>query len=122
MKRFTKRTWGKTNNKYGAKSTRCESDHYHPSMGEAAYCNKLLLMKKGKAIKEYEYEKRYALEVNGKTIGHHKPDFTVHNTDGSISVHEFKGVMTRDWMLRKKLFEAIYTDIPYRVVGNKDLI
>lgn len=108
--------------KYHAQRTICELGHHHPSKVEAAYCQKLQIMLKGGAIQGFEHEKRYALTVNGKTIGHHKPDFTVINHDGSVEVHEVKGFMTEDWKLRKALFEVLYPDILYRVMGERDLL
>ena len=53
-----------------------------------------------------------------KLIGRHKPDFTITLPDGRIEVHEVKGgqaTKTEAWGLRKKLFEANYPHIRYRV-------
>ena len=83
---------------------------------ERNYCEQLEWLKKDGSILDYEYAKRYELRVNGKLIGCHKPDFTVTRPDGKIEVHETKGMETEDWRLRKKLFEAIYPDIPYIVI------
>jgi len=111
LKGFLKRP-----NKFGARKTVCQLQHHHPSAGEALYCQDLQILKKAALIKEFEYQKRYELRVNGKLIGHHKPDFTVTTNTGTEEVHEFKGFETTDWHLRHKLFEAIYPDIPYIVI------
>lgn len=53
-----------------------------------------------------------------KTIGHHKPDFTVWLPDGRTEVHEIKAgqaTQTEAWQLRKKIFEANYPWCRYRV-------
>jgi hypothetical protein len=74
------------------------------------------MLKKDGTIKDFEFQKRYELRVNGKLIGHHKPDWTVYPNDTKVEVHEYKGFETSDWHLRHKLFEAIYPDIPYIVI------
>ena len=55
-------------------------------------------------------------------IGGHKPDFLVELPDGRIEVHERKGgqaTKTEAWGLRRKIFEANYPHITYRVFdGN----
>jgi len=94
-------------------------------------------------IKEFEYEKRWELfscqvatpqiviseggrisvdrnEPFGptKTVGHHKPDFTVWLKDGRVEVHEVKwgrATQTEAWHLRRKIFEANYPWCRYRV-------
>lgn len=103
-------------NKYGSKKTKCFLSHYHPSRGECEYCETLQLMKKSGNIKEFEYEKRYRLEVNGVLVSSHKPDFTVTYPDGRVEVHEFKGFETDGWRVRHKLFMAVYPEIKYVVV------
>ena len=87
-------------------------------------------------VKAWEYEKSYDLTAGDpfpgdsikagervgdggiKLIGRHKPDFTITLPDGRIEVHEVKGgqaTKTEAWGLRKKLFEANYPHIRYRV-------
>jgi hypothetical protein len=102
--------------KYNAKRTKCNLGHSHPSMLEGQYCNQLQMLQKANEIQSFDYNKRYELRVNGKLIGHHKPDFTVTTNDGKIEIHETKGMITTDFMLRKNLFEAIYPDIKYIIV------
>ena len=101
--------------KYNSISGRCFLGHYHPSRLERNYCEQLEMLRKAGDIDSFEYNKRYELRVNGKLIGHHKPDFTVIRK-GKIEVHETKGFETSDFHLRKNLFEALYPDIPYIVV------
>lgn len=102
--------------KYGAVRSKCALGHSHPSKLECGYCGQLQMLQKNGDIIGFEYQKRYELRVNGKLIGHHKPDFTVIDVEGRISVHETKGLETSDFRLRKNLFEAIYTEIKYIVI------
>lgn len=102
--------------KYNASRSKCNLGHSHPSMLEGQYCNQLQMLLKAKEIKAFEYGKKYELRVNGKLIGCHKPDFTVTTNEGKTEIHETKGMITTDFMLRKNLFEAIYPEIPYIIV------
>lgn len=102
--------------KYGAVRSKCALGHSHPSKLEAGYCGQLQLLLKAKEIKGFEYQKSYELRVNGFLIGKHKPDFTVTTNNETIEVHETKGMITTDFMLRKNLFEAIYPEIKYILI------
>lgn len=73
-------------------------------------------------IKGWQYEVSYDLEVNGKLITKHKPDFTVTLPDDRQEVHEVKGgeaTKTEAWRLRMKLFKALIPEIPYRVFDGR---
>lgn len=102
--------------KYGSVRSKCALGHSHPSKLECGYCGQLQLLERVKEINSFEYQKSYELRVNGKLIGKHKPDFTVTTNEGKIEVHETKGMVTTDFMLRKNLFEAIYPEIPYIII------
>ena len=105
-------------NKYGNKSCHCLADHWHASIKEADYCNQLYMMKKNGDIKDYEKEKDFDLCVNGIRICKIRPDFMVWDKDGTLSVHEVKSypTMTPIWNLKRKLFEAVFPEIPYIVI------
>lgn len=121
--------------KFGAKSLVCRLGHRHPSRVEAAHCWSLQAQMKANQVRDLEYEKPYELQVNGILIAVHKPDFTfkrpsiVSNRTGAhstaqeitwdvpiICVDEVKGFKTPDWVLKQKLFKAIYPYIQYRVI------
>ena len=79
---------------------------------------------RAKRILDFEFEKPWELfacsEMTGirKLIGHHKVDFTVTLPDGRVEVHEVKwgqATQTEAWQLRRKIFEANYTHVRYRV-------
>lgn len=85
--------------------------------------------KQGKRIKDWEYEKSYALYAaenvdhpegvqDGIEIGRHKPDFTVKLNDDRVEIHEIKGgqaTKTEAWQMRRKIFKANYPHIAYKV-------
>ena len=97
-------------------SCTCQSGHKHDSRLEKRYCDVLLLLKKGKGIKDYVVQKTYSLDVNGAHICNHRVDFVVTTNSGALEVHETKGFETEVWALKKKIFEACYPDIKYNVI------
>lgn len=103
----------------GYNSQVCLQDHKHDSRAEASYCNKLAIMLKDGEIKSYKSQVTYDLKVNGKKICGHRPDFEVEHLDGSLEIHEVKGFATAVWVLKHKLFEACYPDIPYKVIDAR---
>ena len=74
------------------------------------------MLKAAGVIKDYEIQKTYPLIVNGKTVCSHRVDFIVYPINGTMEVHEAKGFATDVWDLKRKLFEAVYPEIPYVVV------
>lgn len=105
-------------NRYGnvSKRTKCAQGHHHPSKLESDYCDMLHLLKKNGDIKDVECQKTFRLEINGVLICRHRPDFVVTNKDGKKEVHETKGFETDIWRFKKKLFEALYPELPYIVI------
>lgn len=108
-------------NKYNASSCKCINGHLHDSRDEARYCEQLHIEMKAGEYLEIERAKEFVLSVNGKRICRHQPDWLVIYPDGSEGVVEFKGFASPVWKLKHKLFEALYPEIPYRVVYKKDL-
>jgi len=117
----------KTKSKYGvlakkkdrALTCRCHSGHIHDSRGECGHCNNLFYRKKAREIAGYESQVKFSLDVNGKHIANHYADFLVTGLDGKIWIEEYKGVDTATWRIKKKLCEALYPDIPYKVIRHK---
>ena len=99
--------------KYSNRSQVCHQNHKHDSVAEASYCDTLALLLKAKEIKSYRTQVTYDLTVNGKRVTGHRIDFEVEKNDGSIEVHEYKGFATPVWLLKRKLFIALYPNIPY---------
>jgi len=109
--------WYGRKNKYHARRSGCGKNHIHDSAGEARYCDELGLLELTREIKSYETQVYFNLHgVDGSPITRHKVDFLVQKKDGSQEVHEYKGVETPEWKLKKKLFEAEYKNIKYVVI------
>lgn len=102
--------------KYRSKWTKCKSNHNHQSKKEAEYCDQLYMLKRAKAIKDYNIQVKYELRVNGFLICNHYVDFEVIYNDGRKALHETKGVQTADFKLKYKLFKAIYPEIEYKII------
>ena len=72
-------------------------------------------------VKVWQFEKHVQLVVRGKTIAEIWPDFLVEYPNGQVKVFEVKGAQffkTREWSIKRKLFEALFPHIEY-VVRNK---
>lgn len=109
----------KKRSKYSSKSCKCNSGHWHHSRGEAQHCNRLALLVKAGQIKEYDTQKKFKMEINGKHICCHYVDFWVTGASGRQWVEEFKGCATAEWKLKHKLFEALFPDIEYKIIYYK---
>lgn len=55
-----------------------------------------------------QYQYRIPIIVNGVKIAVYVADFYVSFADGHNEIHETKGFRTREYILKKKLVEAIY--------------
>jgi len=107
--------------KYKNISCKCTEGHIHDSRDEARYCEKLQLLLKAGEITEIKRQPHFDLCVNDKKIVGHRPDWIVTYPDGHQEIEEFKGFATREWVIQRKLFEAIYPEIQYNVRTKKDL-
>ena len=124
----------KKKHKYGAIRVTCRLGHRHPSKAEAMHCWALQCEINQGSIKDLEYEKGYELKVGGRVVGTHYPDFTfkrpilgltptgpqsyVASNTGQfkVCVDEVKGFKTADWIMKSKMFCALYPHIEYRVI------
>lgn len=103
--------------KYGAMKTKCMYDHMHDSKKEAMWCVKLHELQKEKGIKNLKLQQTIELKVNGTLICKHIVDFTYSKPPlEALEVLEVKGMKTRDWIIKHKLFMALYPLINYVVV------
>lgn len=105
-------------NKFSAKRTVCWQAHRHPSALEANYCNQLHALKNSGDIAEITYQPKFELRVNGVLICNHFPDFLVQReaSKAEYEVHETKGMESDLWRIKKRLFEALFPEIPYIVI------
>ncbi len=109
-------------NKYGAKKIEIDG-HVFPSKRESEYY--LLyrdMLQRGEIIK-LELQPKFTLIphfVNwaGKSVRpcHYTADFLLTYPDGRKKVVEVKGFRTRDYMLRRKLFEWQYGEYEFEEV------
>lgn len=88
-------------------------------MLEADYCNELYLLKKSDHIKNFWIQHKIDLTVNGKHITNHYVDFMVEYPDGHMEFHEVKGYEQDLWIIKRRLVEALYPEIPYVVKSEK---
>jgi hypothetical protein len=100
-------------NKYGAKGLKTEDGYFH-SQGEYRRWQELKLLERGKQIVGLKRGERHPLLVNGKTVGHYKPDYEYGDRkDEGIYEYiyeDFKGgpTHTEAAKLRIKLFEVLF--------------
>ncbi|MGM0903087.1 MAG: DUF1064 domain-containing protein [Bacillota bacterium] len=100
-------------NKYSNKKTIVDGIQFD-SKAEAKYYEQLKWLKQAKQIKDFKLQPRFLLQEsfkkNGKTIRkiEYVADFEIHNLDGSIEIVDVKGHETKEFLLKKKLFEYHY--------------
>lgn len=118
---------GKRFNKYGAKKTEFNGKMYD-SKFEAGVAAQLDLRKRAGDIKDYDTQ--FMLNVGvydskGDKVctKKHKVDFRVHETDGSYTLIEAKGMITADYQWRRDIVVAIFLsenpDYIYEVVKQE---
>ena len=112
--------------KYNASTQVVDGIAFH-SRKEAGYYQQLKLEVRTKLIKDFKRQVAFDLFafcpldhtfVNGTPVRvcRHDVDFLVTLPDGSQEVREVKGFATAEWDLKRKIFEANYPNIPYKVI------
>jgi hypothetical protein len=101
-------------NKYHARRVKWNGVTY-ASKGEMLLAMEIATMIRAGELVRVQRQVSIPLRVNGKLICTHRPDFIVELAGGGIEVWEFKGLELPDWKLKRKLFEANFPSIPYRV-------
>ncbi len=113
------RLMGKSPSKYHNVISMCLLRHKHDSRAEADYCNYLLACKQNKLITGFAIQVPFEV-ADG--IWHYV-DFLVDMLPTKLpfpqEVHEVKGVQTKEWILKKKLFMSKYPTIKYVVINKK---
>lgn len=98
--------------KYGNRKTVVDNITFDSKKEADRYVQLKLLLKAGK-IEDLKLQPKYELQpkykMNGKTVSAitYTPDFEYYE-DGIKIVEDVKGFKTRDYILRKKLFEYKY--------------
>lgn len=101
----------RTASKYKAKREEVNGEHYD-SKREAREGAELGYQLRAGAIKYFKRQVRIPLVVNEHRICEYVVDFEIGHLDGTTEYREVKGFVTRDWLLKWKLFEALYGGKP----------
>jgi len=100
--------------KYRAVKSQCRTGHTHDSKREAIRCNELHDLQAAGAISDLIIHPQYWFVINGRQLKHgngrrvgYKSDFQY--VENGINVTEdVKGVVVRDWPLRRAIFIALF--------------
>ncbi len=101
--------------KYGNKKVVVDG-HTFDSKAEAKYYQQLKRLQQANQIESFKLQPRYLLQEgfkkNGKTYRaiHYKADFEVHKIDGTVEIIDIKGAITKEFSIKRKLFEMKYMD------------
>jgi hypothetical protein len=101
--------------KYGNKKVIVDGIKFD-SIAESKYYEQLKWLKQTKQIKKFELQPKFILQdsfkKNGKTFRSivYKADFKVYKLDGSIEIVDIKGKITKEFALKRKLFERKFLD------------
>lgn len=111
-------------NKYRNKKTIVDGITFDSKM-EAQYYSYLNLLKVNGIVEDFEMQKEFVLQdsfkKNGKTIRaiKYKADFVVIYKDGHIEVIDIKGAITKEFAIKRKLFEKRYSDLTLKLLTYK---
>ena len=94
----------KGKSKYGAVKTTSSDGHKFDSIKEANYYEELKLRLRAGEIKGFCIQPTFILAPNLK----YKADFIVFNNDGTSEIIDIKGMKTKEYMVKKKVFEDKY--------------
>ena len=100
--------------KYRAVKSQCNAGHTHDSKREAIRCNELHLLQDAGKITELIIHPQYWFVINGRQLKHpngrrvgYKSDFE-YIENGMLVTEDVKGVIVRDWPLRRAVFMALF--------------
>jgi hypothetical protein len=100
--------------KYRAVKAQCNAGHTHDSKREAIRCNELHAMEAAGEISDLMIHPQYWFVINGRQLKHpngrrvgYKSDFE-YVENGMLVTEDVKGVVVRDWPLRRAVFKALY--------------
>jgi hypothetical protein len=100
--------------KYRAVKAQCNAGHTHDSKREAIRCNELHALEAAGEISDLMIHPQYWFVINGRQLKHsngrrvgYKSDFE-YVENGMLVTEDVKGVVVRDWPLRRAVFKALY--------------
>jgi len=102
--------------KYRAVKAQCQTGHTHDSKREAIRCNELHALQDAGKISDLTIHPQYWFVINGRQLKHpngrrvgYKSDFE-YVENGFKITEDVKGVIVRDWPLRRAVFIALFPD------------
>lgn len=100
--------------KYRAVKSQCNAGHIHDSKREAKRCDELHLLQAAREINDLMIHPQYWFVINGKQLKHpngrrvgYLSDFE-YMENGMLVTEDVKGVVVRDWPLRRAVFKALF--------------
>jgi hypothetical protein len=100
--------------KYRAVKAQCNAGHTHDSKREAIRCNELHALEAAGKISDLMIHPQYWFVINGRQLKHpngrrvgYKSDFE-YVENGMLVTEDVKGVVVRDWPLRRAVFKALF--------------
>jgi hypothetical protein len=100
--------------KYRAVKSQCRAGHTHDSKREAIRCNELHDLQAAAEISNLIIHPQYWFVINGRQLKHangrrvgYKSDFE-YVENGMLVTEDVKGVVVRDWPLRRAVFIALF--------------
>jgi hypothetical protein len=100
--------------KYRAVKAQCGAGHTHDSKREAVRCNELHILEAAGEISDLMIHPQYWFVINGRQLKHpngrrvgYKSDFE-YIENGMLVTEDVKGVIVRDWPLRRAVFKALF--------------
>jgi hypothetical protein len=100
--------------KYRAVKSHCRTGHTHDSKREAIRCNELHALQEAGKISDLMIHPQYWFVINGRQLKHpngrrvgYKSDFE-YVENGMMVTEDVKGVIVRDWPLRRAVFIALF--------------
>jgi hypothetical protein len=100
--------------KYRAVKANCNAGHTHDSKREAVRCNELHILEAAGEISDLTIHPQYWFVINGRQLKHpngrrvgYKSDFE-YIENGMLVTEDVKGVIVRDWPLRRAVFKALF--------------
>lgn len=93
--------------KYNARPTTVDGIRFH-SKKEAKRYQDLKLLERAGQIRNLTLQPRYPLDVNGKRVCTYVGDFKYFDLmKGRTIIEDVKGVRTREYILKRNLFQAV---------------
>lgn len=96
-----------------------EDGIFFDSKAELARYRELRFLVFANEIWELRVHPQYPLDVSGVRVGIYTPDFAYRPTGaGHVVCEDVKGVRTTDYVLRSKLFKALYPGIDFKELNT----